>query len=133
MFKMTIVTIASLVILIALGYFLTIGGGKPISSDLSVIGQGKPVLVLAYENYSPIGGDALNRLRQVRSDYDLRLNFVVADLGTPHGRAFASRHRLTDGQAVFLKQDGQPMRVISIPADERELRNRLESKLASVE
>ena len=26
-----------------------------------------------------------NRLRQVRSDYDSRLDFVVADLGTPQG------------------------------------------------
>jgi len=133
MLKTIVVTTASLVILVVLGYFLTMGGGKPIGSDLSVIGQGKPVLVLAYENFSPIGGEALNRLRQVRSDYDLRLNFVVADLGTPHGRAFASRHRLADGQAVFLNQDGQAIRVISIPADEQELRSRLESKLAAVE
>ena len=133
MLKMIVVTTASLVILVVLGYFLTMGGGKPIGSDLSVIGQGKPVLVLAYENFSPIGGDALNRLRQVRSDYDLRLDFVVADLGTPRGRAFASRHQLADGQAVFLKHDGQPMWIINIPADERELRSRLESMLAAVE
>ena len=121
------------VALVALGYLLTMGVGKPISTDLSVIGQGKPALVLAYENFSPTGGDALNRLRQVRSDYDSRLDFLVADLGTPQGRAFANRYQLVNGQAVFLKQDGQPLRVTSIPADERELRSRLESRLAAVE
>lgn len=133
MVKTIAVTAASLVALVALGYFLMMGAGKPISTDLSVIGQGKPVLVLAYESFSPTGGDALNRLRQVRSDYDSRLDFVVADLGTPQGRAFANRYQLVDGQAVFLKQNGQPLRVKSIPADEQELRSRLESKLAAVE
>jgi hypothetical protein len=133
MVKTIAVTAASFVALVALGYLLTMGVGKSISTDLSVIGQGKPVLVLAYENFSPTGGDALNRLRHVRSDYDSRLDFVVADLGTPQGRAFANRYQLVDGQAVFLKQDGQPLRVTSIPADERELRSRLESNLAAVE
>ena len=127
------VTISCLLALIVLGYFLTMSGGKPISTDLSIIGQGKPVLVLAYENYSPAGGEALNRLRKVRSDFDLRLDFVVADLGTPHGREFTNRHQLIDGQAVFLKQDGEPLQVTYIPADERELRSRLEAKLAAVE
>jgi hypothetical protein len=133
MVKTIAVTAASLVALFALGYLLTMGVGKPISTDLSVIGHGKPVLVLAYENFSPTGGDALNRLRQVRGDYDSRLDFVVADLGTPQGRAFANRYQLVDGQAMFLKQDGQPLRVTSIPADERELSSRLESMLAAVE
>jgi hypothetical protein len=133
MVKIIAIITSSLVALASLGYFLTMSGGKPIGSDLSVIGQGKPVLVLAYENYSPTGGDALNRLRRISSDYDSRLDFVVADLGTPDGRAFANRHQLFDGQAVLLKRNGQPLGVVSIPADEKELRSRLESKLAAVE
>ena len=130
----TITVAAALIVTVGvLGYLLIIGVGKPISTDLSVIGQGKPALVLAYDNFSPTGGDALNRLRQVRNDYDSLLDFVVADLGTPQGRTFANRYQLVDGQAVFLKQDGQPLQVTSIPADERELRSRLESILAAAE
>jgi len=53
----------------------------------------------------------------------------VADLGTPQGDAFANRYQLADGQAVFLMKDGQPLRVISIPADDIELRSRLDSML----
>ncbi|MFT6905062.1 MAG: hypothetical protein ACJAS1_001716 [Oleiphilaceae bacterium] len=133
MLKKIVLTTSCLLVLVVLGYFLTMSGGKPISTDLAVIGQGKPVLVLAYENYSPAGGEALNRLRKVRSDFDLRLDFVVADLGTPHGREFANRHQLIDGQAVFLKQDGEPLQVTYIPTDERELRSQLEAKLAALE
>ena len=133
MLKKIVVSAASLVALAALSYLLIMGAGKPISSDLSIIGQGKPVLVLAYENFTPTGGEALNRLRDIRGDFDSRLDFVVADIGTPHGRAFADRHQLFNGQAVFLKQDGQPLSVTSIPVDEQELRSLLEAKLAAVE
>lgn len=133
MVKKISVTTASLIALVTIGYFVQMGVGKSISSDLSVIGQGKPALVLAYENYSPAGGEALNRLRQVKADFDLRLDFIVADLGTPLGLAFANRYQLIDGQAIFLKQDGKPLQVTNIPADEQELRRRLESKLAALE
>jgi hypothetical protein len=132
MIKTIAVSAVSLVALFALGYLLTVGVAKPISTDLSVIGQGKPVLVLAYENFTPTGGDALNRLRQVRSEYDSRLDFVVADLGTPQGKAFANRYQLVNGQALFMKQDGQPLRITSIPTDEQELISRLESMLVAV-
>ncbi|MFK7861467.1 MAG: hypothetical protein AB8B64_21805 [Granulosicoccus sp.] len=133
MVKVITITSSVLVALAAVGYFLTMGSGKPIGTDLSVIGKGKPVLVLAYENYSPAGGNALNSLRKVRSDYDSRLEFAVADLGTPQGRAFADRHQLHDGQALFLNQNGQAVQVTGIPTDEQELRKRIESRLQAVE
>lgn len=131
--KTSTLTAAALVVIFALGYFITKGVVKPVSTDLSVIGQGKPTLVLAYENFSPNGGEALDRIRQVRAEYESRLHFVVADLGTPQGRAFANRFGMVDGQAVFLKPDGQPLQVIRIPADGREFRTRLDHKLAAVE
>lgn len=131
--KTSAVTAASLVAIFVLGYLVTKGVVKPVSTDLSVVGQGKPTLVLAYENFSPAGGEALDRIRQVRAEYESRLHFVVADLWTPEGRAFANRFGLADGQAVFLKPDGQPLHVIRIPGDGREFRTRLDEKLAAIE
>jgi hypothetical protein len=75
-----------------LGYLKVTAIGKPISTDLSIVGQGKPALVLVYENYSPASADALKRLNQVRSDYAASLEFVIADLGVPQGHAFANRY-----------------------------------------
>jgi hypothetical protein len=43
MFKIIAITTVTLATLVVLGYFLAMGGGKPIGTDLSVIGQGKPV------------------------------------------------------------------------------------------
>lgn len=131
--KTFIAVIAVLVALAGVGYFLATGSGKPIGSDLSVVGQGKPALVLAYENYSPTGGEALNRLRKVQSEFESRLEFVVADLGTPQGRAFAERYKVNNAQALFLSQDGEPLQATAIPADEQELRNHLEATLKAVE
>ena len=123
-------TIASVVALVALGFFVTTVVVKPISTDLSVIGQGKPAVVLAYENFSPTGGAALDRLRDVRPEYEPYMHFVVADLGTPQGRAFANRFGLDDGQTVFLNPDGQVLLVTRLPSDGQELRTLLDSKLA---
>ena len=76
---------------------------------------------------------ALNRLSRIKSDYDSRLDFVVADLGVPEGHAFANRHQMVNGQAMFIKQDGQPLWIRSIPVDELALRSRLDSSLKAVE
>lgn len=130
MVKALAVITLSFIALVAIGYFIILGDGKPIGTDLSLIGQGKPTLVLAYENYSPAGGDALNRLRRVRGDYDSRLTFVVADMGTPQGLEFTERYKLVDGQAIFLKPNGQPIEITNIPADEQALRGLLNSKQA---
>ena len=133
MVKVIAVTAVSLMALVGLGYLLTTVVWQPIGNDLSVIGKGKPVLVLVYENYSPAGGDALNRLSRVKNDYDSRIDFVVADLGIPKGRAFANRHQMVNGQAMLIKQDGQPLWISSIPADELVLRSRLDSSLKALE
>jgi hypothetical protein len=103
--------------------------GKPISSDLSLIGKGKPTLVLAYQNYSPPGGEALNRLRKVQDDYVGKLQFVVADLGTQEGAAFARRHQLVDGLAIVLTKTGGIVEVTGIPPEEKKLRSYLDAKL----
>jgi len=90
-------------------YALTVLLVKPVSMDLSLIGQGKPSLVLAYENFSPTGGVALEGLRALRGDHEDKVQFIVADLGTPDGLGFARRHRLVDGQAVLLDSQGAPI------------------------
>lgn len=129
MVKGIVIAALAIAALMATAYFLTTGTGKPISSDLSVIAQGKPVLVLVYENYSPTGGEALNRLRTIRTDYDSRLEFAVADVGTPEGSAFANRYQLRDGLAAFIKNDGQLLEITDIPLAEQALRDKLNAML----
>ena len=103
---------------------------QPMSSDLSVIGQGKPSLVLAYENFSPESGAVLNQLNRIRKDYQGAMNFVVADLGTPQGQAFARQHNLSNGAAVFLSAEGKPLRGSFLTTDEQALRKLLDENLS---
>ena len=131
--KIVVVSATCLIALLVAGYLFFVSTGKPIGTDISLIGQGKPAIVLGYENYSPAGGQALSLLRKVRSGYDTRLEFIVADLGTPRGREFADRHQLQDGLAVFLDINGQPLQVTRIPSQEIELQRLLDSMLDSVE
>lgn len=133
MLKKLVVIAGSILVLLMVAYLFFVSTGKPIGTDLGVIGQGKPAIVLAYENYSPAGGEALSVLRKVRSGYDSRLEFVVADVGTPAGRNFADRHQLRDGLAVFLDQDGKARQVTRIPSQESDVNQLLDSLLGSVE
>lgn len=104
---------------------------QPMSSDLTLVGDGKPSIVLAYENFSPTGGAALSRLKEIRPDYEARMNFIVADLGTPDGRNFANRHGLVDGQAVLLGKGGVPFSVAGPHTPDAMLREALEDVIAS--
>ncbi|MDJ0880336.1 MAG: hypothetical protein QNJ56_01700 [Gammaproteobacteria bacterium] len=108
-------------------YFL-----QPLSSDLSSVGQGQPSLVLAYENFHPESGAMLNQLSRIKSDYMDQMNFAVADLGTPEGKAFARKYGIDNGSAVFLSADGEPLRVSFLTSDEQALRQLLNEKLALI-
>ena len=119
--------------LLALAALAVIGGWAvlpdPLSTDLSRVGQGRPAIVLAYENFSPTGGEALTRINAVRGDYDDRVVFALADLGTPQGQAFANRYGLHDALAVVLTADGAVHSRGIVPADPQALRARLDGVL----
>jgi thioredoxin-like negative regulator of GroEL len=131
--KKTSVILTLLAVLVGIGYVVTLLAVRPMSTDLSVVGQGKPVLVLVYENHSPSSIDALDRLKQVRTDYEARLAFVVADQGTPDGQAFAGRYGLSQTHAMLLRSNGEPVVVMTIPMAEQDLRSRLDQYLATIE
>ncbi|HEY5720622.1 MAG TPA: hypothetical protein VIW02_09595 [Gammaproteobacteria bacterium] len=101
----------------------------PISTDLSQVGQGRPSVVLAYENFSPVGGAALGRINALRGEYGDRVVFALADLGTPQGQAFANRYGLHDGLAVVLATDGTVHSRGAVPAEPQALRARLDGVL----
>ena len=61
------------------------------------------------------------------------MNFVVADLGTPQGTNFAVQHGLQDGLAIFINAEGAGVNRTTIPSDKSELRELLQSLLATGE
>lgn len=131
--KRALIALGAIILLVALaGVAMQQLSGRPISADLSLVGQGQPALVMAFENYSPASMDAMDQLNRVRPDYEARVHFLVADLGTPHGSDFAARFELVNGTAVLLDGTGEPVRVYPLREGADELRRALERDLAAL-
>jgi len=120
--------------LIVVGLFLLLGTAigfalapQSMSADLARVGQGRPAVVLAYENYSPASMDAMERLNRVRGDYAERVEFLVADLASEAGNRFAERHGLREGMITLFDAGGDAVATLDVPADPDALRRRLDT------
>lgn len=94
---------------------------RGLSADLSVIGQGRPVAVLVYENHSPTSMQAFDRLTTVRDAFAGRLEFRMAAGGTPRGDAFIERHRVAQGALVLFDARGGVIGVMPVSGDRQGL------------
>jgi hypothetical protein len=128
--KKLVITAVTLLALVAAAFVALKLTPTPMSSDLSQVGQGTPAIVLAYENFSPSGAEALTRLKAVRPDYESRVRFIVADLGTPVGRTFGQRYGLQDSQAILL--DGSGRAVTILASSEQALRDQLDNVIGTL-
>ena len=77
-----------------------------VGTDLGRIGQGQPALVLVFENHSPTSMDTLTLLKAAQRER-ADVVFVVADIGTPQGRAFQQREGAFSGQLLGFDASGQ--------------------------
>ncbi|RKT42937.1 hypothetical protein [Thiocapsa rosea] len=96
------------------------------STDLSGIGQGTPALVVARDKNYLAGGEVMDLINTVRSDYEGRIAFLAAHLGHPDGQAFARRHGMEDAVVVVFDADGSPAARLVIPQTAEELRAALD-------
>jgi hypothetical protein len=99
-------------------------------SDVTQVGQGRPAVVLVFESFSPTSIEAMDVFDQVRRDYAERLDFLVADIGTPRGREFVDRHNVHVGQVLTFRADGTRVRVAMLEGGAQAFRERLREDLA---
>ena len=99
------------------------------STDLTLIGNGRPALVLAYDINSMGGMEVMKLMDAVRDDYTDRVEFLIADLGTPQGIQFAKRHNAINGTVMFYSAKGSYVRTIHVPPDTETLRYGLDEAL----
>jgi len=102
----------------------------PYSTELQRIGQGRPALVLAYDIQSMGGMEVMAMMDTLRPQYEDRIEFLVAPLGAPHGRAFGERHNAVNGTVVLFAGSGQPVRTIHLPASTADLKQALQGLLS---
>lgn len=106
-------------------------GGGAFSTDLARIGQGQPAMVVIYDVNSLDGKQVLELLEGLRGEYKDRVQFLVADLGTPDGRSFARHYKGVSGSVIVLKADGYRMRTMHRPESTAMLHQLLKDALAT--
>jgi hypothetical protein len=95
-------------------------------TDLSRIGQGQATLVLAMDSNYMAGAAVMNLLNDLRHDFDDSVQFLVASLALPDGRAFSERHQAGDGTVLLFDAKGQRVAVLHAPQTHEELRQAMQ-------
>ncbi|MBQ0743447.1 MAG: hypothetical protein KBT85_09125 [Pseudomonas sp.] len=117
------IKVVFLVLLIA-GMALVVWQQLPrsgISTDLSVIGGERPVLVLTRDVNLLNGAEVLELMRQVEPQYQDAILFRIAHQGQPAGQAFARQHGTQDGDLTLLDQNGEVIGRMVQPRNTEEL------------
>ena len=96
------------------------------SQDLSLVGQGTHVVVLVHDSNVIQSADTMVAMNEVRDEYEGRVEFVVADIMTPDGRAFADRHKLQPTALVFFAGNGERLQTVYTEQTGALLRNTLD-------
>lgn len=74
------------------------------SEDTSLIGKGTNVLLLVHDSNILQSADTMAAMNEIRDEYAGRLEFIVADIQTPPGKAFADRNGFQPVALVFFPQ-----------------------------
>lgn len=100
------------------------------STDLSRIGNGQTSLILAYDNNAVGAMEVMKLMDALREEYSDRVEFLVADLGTPHGSYLAQLHAGINGTVMFYSREGVYLNKIHLPPNTEALRSGLEKALS---
>lgn len=82
------------------------------STDLSRIGQGGNVVVQVHDHGLVSSTTLMESLNKVRHDYEGVIEFVVADLQIPAGRAFAQTHHAEAATLLLFAPNGTSLGVV---------------------
>ncbi len=82
------------------------------STDLSLIGQGKPAVAIIYDVDDGRSQKLMESFNQIRQTYEDQVEFLVVDLGAPQGRQFAQVHATTSAGAHFFSSEGKKLLVV---------------------
>lgn len=77
------------------------------SQDISLIGKGDRVMVLFQVPFTVDGQEAVDSMNALRSEYDGRVKFILADQKVEQGKKFAELYGVNSTAFVFFSPDGQ--------------------------
>lgn len=92
--------------------------------DLSQIGQGKPTIVQIHDPQCSLCRALQGQTRRVLEEFDDdAFTYLVANIKTSEGRAFAAEHRVPHVTLLLFDARGKMVQVVSGPTDLDNLRS----------
>ena len=91
-------------------------------TDLTRIGKGQPTAVLTHDPGFLASVELMANVNGLRKDFEPATLFLVADFGTPQGRAFAEEQSVSHGALVLFDAQGRRLANYSGRADAAGLR-----------
>lgn len=99
------------------------------NTDPSVIGQGKPVIAVIYDNASDVSLRLAEAFNVIRADYEGLLEFIAIDVNTPIGQQFLITHKVASANALYYSAEGKRVFVLHGPREATELRESIQQTL----
>jgi thioredoxin-like negative regulator of GroEL len=85
------------------------------SDDLSLIGTGKPAVVLVRDKNTVESQVLMDVLDKVRGRYSGRVEFLLTDYDTQQGRKFVADHHAASTTLVLFDADGKQLKILTAP------------------
>jgi len=124
--KSPVIKVVSALLVLGLLWLAVSNLPRGYSRDLTQIGKGKNVVVQVHDHNLVGSIDLMETLNKVRPEYAANVEFVVADLLTPEGQAFATNHNVSSVTLVFFAPDGTQRGVVKGAQDINTLRSSLD-------
>ncbi|MEO6696872.1 MAG: hypothetical protein ABIN45_02600 [Gammaproteobacteria bacterium] len=95
------------------------------SRDLSQIGKAGNVVVQIHDHNQVSSQLLMDEINKVRSDYEGRVTFLVADVYIPEGKAFADKQNFHSAALVLFAPSGERLTTLYGQQDAETLRKTL--------
>ena len=99
------------------------------SADLSLIGKGKPAIVLVRDKNSMGSMALLEVMHDIRNQNSAKIEFLVTDVNTPEGNAFIAAYNAAPTTLVFFDGSGNPLKLLYPPQNADSLQLEITSVL----
>ena len=102
---------------------------RPYSTDLDLIGQGTPALVLAHDDHLVNSDQQMAAMDNVREGLERHAILLVAHMREARGASFAREHDADAATVLIFSADGELLARIRGPVDGPALRQHVASVL----
>jgi len=86
-------------------------------SDTSLIGQGRPAIVLIYDGNNAVSDQLIERFSQVRDEFTAEVEFILVDINAPGGSQFANTNAVSTASALFFDGKGERVTALYSPPE----------------